>query len=225
MWDYEEYYQEPSVTDIIIEEAKQKLEECIKDSVKKDIEYIKSENTRLKEENQEYRDKEYSLRSRELVIKQKEQSLERDFLKNKFTKLLEPFIENKDIYVIEKISKLIPKCDKCDNDRKKKYTSEQGEDIYADCTCNKRKTYYQPIMKSVKTVNFYKDNKGIRLTPKFEGDSYDYTYFKIDFESDPISEFNEDIANDFIAYKDYFIDEAICEKYCDYFNKKNGVWN
>lgn len=219
--DFEEYY-EPSATDIIILEAKQKLEECIKEKAKGEIESIKRENIHLKQQLEEYKQKERGLRNREWKIEQKEKDIERDFYRKKFEDVIKPFESKETIYIIDNFSKLIPKCNKCNEDRILEYTSEYGDKILGKCCCNQHKTYHHPIMKELKTLNFYKGKGKFRATPKYDSYNGGDTYFKIDFKESEINKFDKDIADNFRYFSDYFISKELCQQYCDYFNKKNG---
>jgi hypothetical protein len=218
-YDEFEYYYEPSKADEIIERAVAELKETLKGQALSEMDTIKHENERLKKELDEYHSKEQELRNREFNIAQKENNLKREFNRAKFRDLIEPFIENETIYVIDRVSKLIPKCDKCNENRRIEYISKYGDKTELRCECDKNKTFYYPTMKELKSIEFAKGNGKFRATPRYSRD-YEYEYFHIDFKEPPIEEYDPELD---ISYsRDYFSNREVCQKYCDDFNKENG---
>lgn len=218
-YDEFEYYYEPSKADEIIERAVAELKETLKGQALSEMDTIKHENERLKKELDEYHSKEQELRNREFNIVQKENNLKREFNRAKFRDLIEPFIENETIYVIDRVSKLIPKCDKCNENRRIEYISKYGDKTELRCECDKNKTFYYPAMKELKSIEFAKGNGKFRATPRYSRD-YEYEYFHIDFKAAPIEEYDPELD---ISYsRDYFSNREVCQKYCDDFNKENG---
>ena len=218
-YDEFEYYYEPSKADEIIERAVAELKETLKGQALSEMDTIKHENERLKKELDEYHSKEQELRNREFNIAQKENNLKREFNRAKFRDLIEPFIENETIYVIDRVSKLIPKCDKCNENRRIEYISKYGDKTELRCECDKNKTFYYPTMKELKSIEFAKGNGKFRATPRYSRD-YEYEYFHIDFKEPPIEEYDPELD---ISYsRDYFSNKEVCQKYCDDFNKENG---
>lgn len=218
-YDEFEYYYEPSKADEIIERAVAELKETLKGQALSEMDTIKHENERLKKELDEYHSKEQELRNREFNIVQKENNLKREFNRAKFRDLIEPFIENETIYAIDRVSKLIPKCDKCNENRRIEYISKYGDKTELRCECDKNKTFYYPTMKELKSIEFAKGNGKFRATPRYSRD-YEYEYFYIDFKEPPIEEYDPELD---ISYsRDYFSNREVCQKYCDDFNKENG---
>ena len=218
-YDEFEYYYESSKADEIIERAVAELKETLKGQALSEMDTIKHENERLKKELDEYHSKEQELRNREFNIVQKENNLKREFNRAKFRDLIEPFIENETIYVIDRVSKLIPKCDKCNENRRIEYISKYGDKTELRCECDKNKTFYYPTMKELKSIEFAKGNGKFRATPRYSRD-YEYEYFHIDFKEPPIEEYDPELD---ISYsRDYFSNREVCQKYCDDFNKENG---
>lgn len=218
-YDEFEYYYEPSKADEIIERAVAELKETLKGQALSEMDTIKHENERLKKELDKYHSKEQELRNREYKIEQKENNLEREFCKAKFRDLIEPFIQKETIYVIDRVSKQIPKCDKCNEDRKIEYISKYGDKTELKCECDKNKTFYYPTMKELESIEFAKGNGKFRATPRYST-SYEYEYFHIDFKAASIEEYDPELD---ISYSsDYFSSREVCQKYCDDFNKENG---
>ena len=218
-YDEFEYYYEPSKADEIIERAVAELKETLKGQALSEMDTIKHENERLKKELDEYHSKEQELRNREFNIAQKENNLKREFNRAKFRDLIEPFIENETIYVIDRVSKLIPKCNKCNENRRIEYISKYGDKTELRCECDKNKIFYYPTMKELKSIEFAKGNGKFRATPRYSRD-YEYEYFHIDFKEPPVAEYDPELD---ISYsRDYFSNREVCQKYCDDFNKENG---
>lgn len=218
-YDEFDYYYEPSKADEIIGRAVVALKETLKEEAIAEMDTIKHENERLKKELNEYRSKEQELRNREYNIAQKESNLEREFIRSKFRDLIEQFLENEIIYVIDRVSKQTPKCDKCNEDRKIEYMSKYGDKVELKCECDKRETFYYPVMKELKSIEFAKGSGKFRATPGYST-CCEYNYFHIDFKEPPIEEYDPELM--IVTSSDYFSSKEVCQKYCDDLNREKG---
>ena len=77
-WDYEEPIWEPSEADELFNEIKSKLVDAAKDSLKTDIEYLKSRNEYLEKRNKELEDKAQEVSRKESALEYKTQNLRRE---------------------------------------------------------------------------------------------------------------------------------------------------
>lgn len=218
-YDEFDYYYEPSKADEIIGRAVVALKETLKEEAIAEMGTIKHENERLKKELDEYRSKEQELRNREYNIAQKESNLEREFIRSKFRDLIEPFLENEIIYVIDRVRKQTPKCNKCNEDRKIEYISKYGDKVELKCECDKKEAFYYPAMKELKSIEFAKGSGKFRATPKYSRD-YEYEYFHIDFKEPPIEKYDPELM--IVTSSDYFSSKEVCQKYCDDLNRDKG---
>lgn len=101
MYDYEEPYYEPTPADEIFFDAKQKLEDCLKESIKDKIKNLENENTRLKAENTKLKNKFCEVERKEKQLKNEEKDLENKVLRRKFAEMLMPLENQYIIYVAD----------------------------------------------------------------------------------------------------------------------------
>lgn len=226
--DFENYY-EPSMADEILEEAKEKFGEILKNEIRSNIKNTQEEIIRLKKENEELKDKIRDLDRRERDIERKEKDIESKteyhFYKKKFSELLKPLEEQLEMWYIEPLSELIPKCSLCDDERQIEYTSINGKKIKGDCDCKKYQRVYRVEEAKIKYLNFFKSDRTKRefiLTPKYESKDYDNNYFKVDiqkltktFEIDKASEYK--YCGSYGGFTGFTTKEE-CQKYCDWLN-------
>lgn len=211
----EEFYNEPSEYDLMVEEFKESLAESVKD------EYL-VEMKRLKEENEELQDiKEDFTRIKE-SYRRKEMELEYEKRRAVATvrreRLLDLLQDNKVIMyraTIEYYKK--PKCDKCDDNRKIHYKTPLGKDEYEMCDCSKRSRYYKPsefilyellLNNSTKNVvTWYRESSDDRVLLD-DSQHLENTYNKdMDYE-------------DVNTYSTFFKTEKECQDYCDWANER-----
>lgn len=225
----EEPYYEPTAADKIFFEAKQKLEECLKESVKYKMESILEENKRLKKENDEMKEKVRNVSWREKNIEQRENDMERNILRKKFSEMLKPLEERYQIYRANYSYVKNEKCNKCDDDRRLKYKTPSGKIAYEDCACNKSYKVWNVEKTNIIRLELYKDRNypySLSVTPKYDGASYDEMYCKFELKTfvenlnDPDMDFKiEDFDYKEVAFKT----EDDCQKYCDYLNEKEKL--
>lgn len=230
-YDYDEFenYYEPTPADEIFNEAMEKFKETLKDNVKENLKYIQEENKRLKRENDELKQKERQIRDRELTLEMREKDLESksewSFYRKKFSEILKPLEEQLDLWYVRSLSELIPKCDLCDDDRRVEFVSGSGKKIKGDCECKKYHTIYKIEHTKIKELNFYKSDRDRKfvLTPKYESQSYDDSYFKLETQV-LINNFEIDKVTEYKYYGSYggftgFATKEESQKYCDWLNE------
>jgi len=232
-YDYNEFenYYEPSKADEIFDEAMEKFKEILKEDVKTNMKYIQEENAKLKKENEDLKEKTRNLDNRERNLEVRERDLESKsewtFYEKKFSEILKPLEEQLDMWFVEPISELIPKCNLCDNERKIDYISSTGKTIKGDCDCRKYQTVYIVSHRKVKHLDFYKSDsrdKKFILTPKYDSRDYDDTYFKLNIQQ-LIKTFEINKVSEYKHYGNYggftgFATKEECKKYCDWLNSQ-----
>ncbi len=224
MYDYEYYFEEPSEADIILEEAKQKMKEVLNNDIKQKIEFLEDENKRLTNELEKYIEQVKDIHNKERDLESKEINLERDIIRRKFSKLLEPIIEIKNYYRIGYRYVDRKKCNKCNTNREIVYTSEHGDKITKPCRCSEQKVEYFPDNITLQTISFYKNGKEIKCTPIFESKDYDDTYCKLEFKRF-IDKYDGGISSldDYtLRYNSVWTNKEECQKYCNILNKKKN---
>jgi len=225
-WDDEPYYYEPSEADEIFLEAKSKLENALKESIKNKMEQILEENTSLKEENQKMREKVREIEWKEKSLESKEKDLERSVLCKKFSEMLKPLEEKTPMYNVDYKWVYGDKCNKCNENRQIEYTLPSGKRGYEDCTCKKSYVVYYPVLREVVSLSLYKSKDypyKISVTPKYDSPSYDDTYCHFELKT-YIENLDETYDLKELYYKSVgFKTEEDCQKLCDYLNKKEKV--
>jgi hypothetical protein len=224
---YDECY-EPSAFDDIANEAFQKMQDCLKQQVKDYYNNIQKDNERLKKENEELKNREHTVRNKELELESKIRDLERTFTKSKFSEMLKPFEKEFYIYYADSTSKLVPKCNQCDENRQITFTSPSGKTILRNCECNKRYTYYKPVKTKIISLWLHKDgwnNRPFTISAKYQDtrDDEHYCDFKI---LEIIDKFNEEEVKSYnpstYGNSTGFLSKEECKKYCDWLNKDRG---
>lgn len=227
IYDYydEESYYEPTPADEIFFEAKEKLENCLKETIKNRIQLLEEENKKLKEENSEFKIKIREVKSKERQLEIKERDLENSVLRKKFSEMLKPLEKQYTIYAVDYGYKWIEKCDKCDEDRKIKFVSPLGRELKENCECSRNFKVWKPKELNIKALSLYKNKKtypySISVTPKYDSPSYADMYCKFELQ-----EFIENLNNLEFNFEDFkyndigFKTKEDCQKYCDFLNDK-----
>jgi regulator of replication initiation timing len=225
----EEPYYEPTPADEIFFEAKQKLEECLKESVKYKLTSTIEENKRLKEENEKMKEKVRNIEWKEKSLNQREKDMERNVLRKKFSEMLKPLEERYQVYRLNYSYVKGDKCNKCNEDRKLKYKTPSGKTAYEDCSCSKTYKVWNTESTEIIRLDLYKDRNypySLSVTPKYDGASYDEMYCKFELktfvESLDDTDMNFDMKE--FDYKEVaFKNEDDCQRFCDYLNQKEKL--
>lgn len=225
----EEPYYEPTPADEIFCEAKQKLEDCLKESIKYKLTATMEENKQLKEENDKMRKKVRDIEWKEKNIEQREKDMERNVLRRKFSEMLKPLEERSQIYRANYSYVRDEKCSKCNDDRKLEYKTPRGKLAYEDCACNTSYKVWDVEKADIIRLDLYKDRNypySLSVTPKYDGASYDDMYCKFELKTfvenldDTDMNFNiEEFDYEEVAFKN----KEDCQKFCDYLNKKEKL--
>lgn len=225
-YDFDEMYYEPSIADDIFEEAKCKLRDSIKESIKSDLSKLESDNKSLKKENEELKEKLKDIEYRENQLKYEKENYKNDFekklMKGKFSEIFKDLEEHMCYYRIDREIKYKDKCDKCDNNREIHFIAPNGEDMTYSCDCNQYKIVYIPKKCELKSIFMTKDrydkSKLFNFTAKYDYYS-DYDEINVSiYPKSVITEFKEDLVCDF-EHNQLFSTKEVCQKYCDELNK------
>lgn len=212
--DYEPY--EPSEADEILNEFAEKMKQSLKSEVKGRIEAALAENETLKQRVSVLEGKLNKTKSELYTLKKREETIEGKIRGEKAAE----FLKDLQLVLYEKVSTYpkLPKCDKCGDDRKIRFTSPQGREYSEDCrSCGTGKCVYIP--KEKKVYQFKQDRrfKQDSLTLYFKLADDDFYREKIHID---VAEENWEPAP---SWKMCFTTEEACQKYCDYLNKKNAA--
>ena len=227
-YDYEEPYYEPTPADEIFFEAKQKLEECLKESVKYKLTSVIEENKILKEENEKMKEKVRSIERKESLLEQRENDMERNVLRKKFSEMLKPLEERDRIYRVNYSYKMGAKCNKCDENRKLQFTTPRGRAAFEDCSCSNTYKVWCVEKADIIKLSLYKKRDypyTMSITPIYESTDYDDTYCKFKLETfvEALDEFVDFKISDFDYKEVGFKRKEDCQRYCDYLNEKEKL--
>lgn len=217
----EDFYNEPSEYDQMVEEFRDSLMKSVKQGFLDKMNRLEKENAELREvkENWESMKRSYEQKNRELAYKleQERQNMRRERL----AQLFEQCGMNVVLFKPKASSFQMDKCDKCDKDRRIHFKSPSGKDMTENCAC--AKWYYPFLPVSYQLIKFKRLYEPDRLVTAFYQDEsteeYDY-YSEITprckhlYTGQPFEELYESAQADV-----FFENEDQCRAYCDYLNK------
>ena len=221
----DDYPYEPNLADEILIEYQKKMKDALLDSVKQEINILKTENEILKEKNDELKAKVRKIELKERELKEKEETLERDFYRKKFSEILKPYEDKMVAWIAEETSFLGEKCNLCDKSRKVTYTAVDGSTVKLDCKCKKYYHKKVPTKANIICLNLSKSDwysrpKNFVVTPKYNSAEYDNTYIelRINYIFDTFDP--KKVEGLEVKYGCYigFTTEEECQKYCDWCN-------
>lgn len=210
-------FYEPSEYDIMVDEFKKTLRESVKEEYKEEMAKLKAENAELQEtkKNMDSIKEEHRLAMQKLEFERK--CIEYKVRRERLSKLME---ENKVIlYKADYDFVHMPKCDKCDKDRRIHYKTPSGKDAYEYCECDKRGKVYKPIEAFL--YEFRLNRHGNELITFYRmkewNDEEDYC------QLDDYSTLNDGVYKgqeyDTLKSSILFETEEECQGYCEYLNK------
>lgn len=231
MYDYDDFYYEPSEADDVIEQFKEKLRKEVKQE-------IQDEMNRLKEENEKYRD----LKDAHLdLTKEKEKlagmyrlkslNLENE-LRQELKKATIGEIFSDFQYIAYRVDVKVTKkdkCNKCDADRKLQYETPLGRKLWEYCECSKRVYSYvvqECMMCSIEKSQYVESGVKISYAPysiESDGDIMLETEYLEDLRR--LSEFynNQDFEEiERQPWITLFKTKEKAQEFADYLNKKAG---
>lgn len=211
-WD--DYY-EPSEFDIMISEFKQSIVDNTRQEIKERIQKLEKENAELQEVKKNWNQikKEHESAIREL--RYKTENAEKEAKKQRVADILKSIAVKG--YRPDYIFENLPKCNKCDVNRRIHYVSPMGRKMTEECECAKRKIKYFP--KEVKCLKINVGNSSVEgfYFELCHEDSYQDTWTSCSdfYESLPES------LDSINGYRAVFLNEEECKKYCDWMNEKD----
>jgi hypothetical protein len=216
MFEEEQYY-EPSLADEIIVEFQEKMKSVLLGSVKFEIENIKEENKNLKKQNEKLQNQVNQIKQKEIELEHLKSNLKAEVRRERLSKLMEDF--QVVMYKIDDITEKIPKCNKCDKNRKIKFESPSGKQMEEYCTCNRGKAVYIP--KEHICTEFRVDREDNAMLMWYEENhesDHDWYGYNNSNLCKTVYKDGMDYKN-LNRYDTYFKTKQDCQKYCDWLNK------
>lgn len=230
MYDYEDYFYEPSENDIVMSEIGDILKKMVKKEILDELETLRTENAELRQYRDERKTYEAKIRDTEykckIAIEKAQREAERARIHNLFGEMLTVG------YMITSNNKKRPKCDKCNDQRRIEYTTPLGKTTYEICDCDGYDYFYEP--KEVEMVKF-----SIRKRGGWDHDENVVRYFhharntyddKEDENNyDRVTWVYKDESFEELAKKSYydvvFLDKDKCQEYCNWRNEQKKKEN
>lgn len=217
MYDYyDEPYYEPTVADEIFLEAREKLIESLKDSVKQHIENLERENLEIKSKNEKLLKQVSEIESKKLELERAKQTLERDVRKERLSTLLEQLKVER--FMVKTKTMYGKKCDKCNEERYIEFISPLGNKLKERCDCYDNKVIaYFP--KSHLCTEFKVDSQnGNKLRMWYKENTYGREEYYSSGSHYEKSYTDEDYST-LNTYNIFFDTIEECQKYCDWLNR------
>lgn len=217
MYDYyDEPYYEPTVADEIFLEAREKLIESLKESVKQHIENLERENLEIKSKNEKLLKQVSEIESKKLELERAKQTLERDVRRERLSTLLEQLKVER--FMVKTKTMYGKKCDKCNEERYIEFISPLGNQLREICDCydNKVVAYFP---KSHLCTEFKVDSQnGNKLRMWYKENTYDREeyYSSSSYYEKSYTDEDYDTLN---IYAIFFDTIEECQKYCDWLNR------
>lgn len=217
---YEDFFNEPSESDLAIEELKAHLRNEVKEEILNKLNSLKEENEMLLDikNNWDKLKREYEDKISELECERKKAL--KDARNECYNATLQDLFDNCElfskIYQVDYTFENAPKCSKCDNEGKYTLISPDGEEHKVSCSC--RKSYKVYKIQNTDNVNIYIQKNEHTKTFYFKinkKDTYDYGY---EISKDNIFEKAEEAPNN--LYPIFFTTKEEAEKYCNIRNEQ-----
>lgn len=237
---YDEYdfgYYEPSNADIFFDEMKEKFREYLTDDVKHELDRLREENEELKKKNINLRgennklncEKQSAAWSKESIRKE----VENEFYNKNIDEVFKDRLENIDVWFADYIYHDQPKCEYCNDNRKRVYEYPDGFKLEVACNCAKQIARYEPntatfnaLTYCVKPSRYLSERKMYvkdwsLYRPNNMYQDYGYGDFKILHIVD-VFDYNVLNLREELGYgeKIGFKTKEECQKYCGWLNRK-----
>lgn len=222
MWE-DFYNQGPSDFDIAIEEFKEQLRKIVKKEILDEMAHLKKENEKLQDVKKNFEEIKQDYERKKKHFEDEEHNLTYTLARKKINELIELADLHQECYCIDTVYGYVPKCDKCDENRKIYFKSPSGRDCEEECpVCGKYWCKY--VAKPIPSIRLRFNND-----PNIKCEAI-YTY-RDDFD-DSTNYTNKNIYNgtvddfDIKTYNKYstvFPSKELAEQVCDKLNKDAGV--
>jgi len=213
---YDDFYNEPSEFEAQIDEFKQSLINAVKQDYQAEMARLHKENAELQEIKKRKKEIEAE-HSRALhQFATDKENYERQLKKMRIAELLGEYMLVGWFPASHRVEK--SKCDKCNNNRKIRFTSPSGKEYTEDCPiCGTPTNFYEP--EEIECYQFYqhKDTFGREYagvgkyyTRKEDRDYDTFERSRTVYKGEPFEEVQ--------SYSVVFFKQEDCQKYCDWKN-------
>jgi hypothetical protein len=217
----EEFYNEPSEFELMIDDLKASLEKSVKEEFMTEMERLRAENTELQSVKRNFNSIQAEYRDKHLQLELDRENLERTVRRERLSALMKDF----EVVMYQAVIKRTqhPKCDKCNDYRKVKYRTPLGRWAEEYCDCADSEIAYTP-------------KTSIRYEFKINSKNTLSVWYKLETSGDDEYAINDprfaEVAyQEGMQYEDldrrdtFFKTEQECQGYCDYLNERKDNKN
>lgn len=217
MYDYnDEPYYEPTEADVIFFEAREKLINSLKGTVKQYVESVTLENEKLKQELEEAKSRLRGIANRESALEREKSDLMNTVRKERLSQLLEDFQVER--FMATTTTRYSAKCDKCDDERYIHYKTPSGKYQKERCDCHEDSMNIH-VPKSMLCTEFKIDTRDSRkLSMWYKRNVYDKEEY---YDSSAYFKelYNGQSYESLKKHDIFFNTEEECRLYCDWLNR------
>ena len=222
--DYGDDYYEPTLADEIFDEAKERLEEALRNDFKRKIQEVEEVLEKQEEIETKLFIRENKLNSRERELESKFKDVENEFAKKKlgeFIAMLQKYL-GQTYYEVDSFGEYAPKCDACNDKRMLDVTLPDGSMKAIECSCSKYIYRFRVIEKSMIGITIEKDGRQQKIWLKYNDYSDEISSINPAYN---INEKFEDVKNKDESYKVFYTNKEEAQKHADYLNNKKDSKN
>ena len=226
---FDDYFYEPSESEMMIEEIKEALRNEVREDIKKKITSLESTIETLKSDPDYINYKKDSLifekRYNELEKEYDEhrRNIEKKIKYNKATEILKGISSTAYVVKYSNSSFIKPKCNKCNDRRKIEYITPRGKKQFEPCECSMVKSRYEvmPAYLFKLKNSRYSERELEAVYMDGDGDEFNCEC-TIDWMANHTFQrrYNGEKFEDVNSYYTYFVNKEDAEKFCNYLNDK-----
>jgi hypothetical protein len=214
----DDFYYEPSEFEIQIEEFKESLMRAVKEEYVGVMENLKKENKELQEIKANFEQIKRDYDNKKWELSREYEDLKLKVRRERLSQLMKEC--EVELYTVTSRGKKIPKCNKCDEERKIHFTTPSGRKTYEMCECDKSVQIYEthPILLSSFSIRNGEGNCWYKVRTDRNDEWLEYYEDSI-YGKDLVTDEKQFVDIGY-AYKSLFKTEELAQKFCDYKNSK-----
>lgn len=217
MFDYDDdFYREPSEFEQQVDEFKESLMGSIKVEYKEEMERLRKENAELQEVKKKMKEieQEYADKKRKLDWERKD--LENKVRREKLSSLMSEYTV--ELYTVGSKAYKVPKCNKCDENRRINYKTPLGNETYESCDCSRSVHVYEPIPTMLVEFSI-RDGKSFAWYKVKESGRDEYLSYNDSSISGQKLITSEEQFEEASTWNALLQTKELAQKFCDYINK------
>ena len=216
----EGFYHEPSEFEMLVDEFKGSLLKSVKEDYTEEMEKLRKENEELQSVKKNFEEIKKSYNNKKRELEYEYQNLKGNVRRERLNELMKEL--EVELYSVSSRGKSLPKCDKCDEQRRLNYTTPTGRETYESCECATKVQMYEPIPIIMRSFSI-RDGKGFawyKIVDKSTRDEY-LSYYEDSISGNELITSEDQFKDIGYSYKTLFQTKEIAQKFCDYKNSKN----